>query len=87
MPDGSKDELLRDEETRDKLLKEREQLIQNFLKLTAEWIESDDNEKQSISIRNKRALASEKITQNYIQIDPYIRSRSAYDISGALVLQ
>lgn len=87
MPDGSKDELLRDEETRDKLLKEREQLIQNFLKLTAEWIESDGNEKQSISIRNKRALASEKITQNYIQIDPYIRSRSAYDISGALVLQ
>ncbi|KAL3233437.1 Phosphatidylinositol transfer protein CSR1 [Nakaseomyces bracarensis] len=85
MPDGSKDELLKDTATRDKLLVEREELIQEFLKRTAEWIETDpaDKEKHDL-VRNKRAQLSEKIDNNYIALDPYIRSRSAYDIRGEL---
>lgn len=85
MPDGSKDELLKDTATRDKLQAEREEYIQQFLELTAKWIETDPADKEKHDkIRHERALVAEKIDNNYIALDPYIRSRSAYDIRGEL---
>lgn len=82
-PDGSKDVKLKDTETRDKLLAERDQLVQKFVRATVSWIESETTEDSAKFLQEKVSLGAE-LTENYSVLDPYIRSRCVYDINGTL---
>ncbi|CCF59351.1 hypothetical protein KAFR_0G03190 [Kazachstania africana CBS 2517] len=82
-PDESYDEKMQDHETLDILLVKRKELIENFLEITRKWIESDGDD-ESAQLLKERIEAGRKLTRNYIDLDPYIRSRSLYDIQEIL---
>ncbi|CEP60432.1 Csr1p LALA0_S01e10748g [Lachancea lanzarotensis] len=82
-PEESADAKLKDTETRDKLLKERKTIIDSFIDATKNWIESSDDETSAKWLKAKISI-SQELTENYRQLDPYIRSRSTYDVNGTL---
>ncbi|SCU94376.1 LAME_0F07228g1_1 [Lachancea meyersii CBS 8951] len=82
-PDESVDAKLKDAETRDAILKKRKVIIQSFIDATKRWIESSDTETSSKLLKTKISL-SQELTENYRKLDPYIRSRSTYDVNGSL---
>ena len=82
-PDGSHDEALNDTAGKDAVLVLREQLIATYKELTVKWIETNDPEK-SKEIWNQRVSIGQEITNNYCELDKFIRSSSYYDITGTL---
>lgn len=82
-PDGSHDEKLKDKEGKDALITKRNQLIQEFTTTTVKWIQATSESETSTLWKEKLKLG-EQIMDNYVQLDPYVRSRSAYDINGRL---
>lgn len=84
-PDGSRDELLKDTTGKDAILALREKLISQYKKLTVKWIETIEP-KESKELWNQRIAIGQEIVNNYNELDPYIRSRSYYDITGTLEL-
>lgn len=82
-PDGSLDVKLKDTETRGKISAERDALVQKFVDATVKWIETDSEEESSKYWLEKVALG-QQLTENYSALDPYVRSRSVYDINGSL---
>lgn len=84
-PDGSDDTKLKDTTKRDVIKKERDELIKKYLGLTVTWIE-ETNEKTSKDLWNQRCRVGIQLTENYRQLDPYIRHRSTYDLRGQLKL-
>ncbi|AJV67445.1 Csr1p [Saccharomyces cerevisiae YJM1463] len=84
-PDGSLDVHLKDTETRAMIEKEREELVEQFLTVTAQWIEHQPlNDPAYIQLQEKRVQLSTALCENYSKLDPYIRSRSVYDYNGSL---
>ncbi|CCF56042.1 hypothetical protein KAFR_0A06070 [Kazachstania africana CBS 2517] len=82
-PDGSFDSKLNDLTTRDNVITKRKQIIEEYKLLTVQWIESE-NDESSKRFWQERITLGEKLYQNYSELDPYIRSRSTYDINGSL---
>ncbi|QLL33243.1 hypothetical protein HG536_0E01540 [Torulaspora globosa] len=82
-PDESQDAKMQDEAGRAQILSERNDLIQKFVAATVSWIEADDDEESSKCLNEKVTLGSQ-LTANYSELDPYIRSRSMYDVNGML---
>ncbi|CCE61904.1 hypothetical protein TPHA_0B02320 [Tetrapisispora phaffii CBS 4417] len=83
--DGSHDELLEDTATRDALLEQRKELIETILKTTADWIHSSDAN-ESRALLNEKIKLNSQLSELYRKLDPYIRSRSSYDIDGTLTI-
>lgn len=81
--DGSHDDYLSDIETRTQLQSQRKVLIEKFIELTIKWIETN-NQEQSQKLLNEKIEIGLQLSQNYSNLDPYIRSRSNFDISGTL---
>ncbi|KAH3679370.1 hypothetical protein WICMUC_001051 [Wickerhamomyces mucosus] len=79
------DLLLKDESTKLKIQNERQLIIEEFIVATISWIESE-NEEQSDKFKIQKVKLGEKLALNYIELDPYIRSRNYYDRIGALKL-
>lgn len=90
-PDGSHDSLLHlkedDPEYKKKqsILDKRQQLIKKFQDITIQWIQTED-ELKSQNLWNIKCEIGEELCQNYIELDPYVRSRSSYDINQTLKL-
>ncbi|CCK69028.1 Csr1p KNAG_0B05980 [Huiozyma naganishii CBS 8797] len=85
-PDGSQDKLLNvKDDNFKKLSTKREQLIEEFKKVTAKWIETTE-QAQSSKLWQMKCELGEELCQNYAELDPYIRSRSSYDVQGLLKL-
>ena len=93
-PDGSRDILLHvkeddgedgDYRKKMEILEKREQLIKKFQDLTIQWIQAK-NESESQKLWKLKYEIGEELCQNYTRLDPYIRSRSYYDIIGTLRL-
>ncbi|CCD27107.1 Csr1p NDAI_0J02150 [Naumovozyma dairenensis CBS 421] len=84
-PDGSHDDKLKDKEGLQLVQNQRIELIDKFVKLTVDWIQSETDE-QSKELFAERCNVSDDICNNYIELDPFIRSRSSYDINGLLKL-
>ncbi|QLG71581.1 hypothetical protein HG535_0B06260 [Zygotorulaspora mrakii] len=82
-PDGCQDVKLNDQESMTKIKSERSQLIKEFIDATVKWIESS-SEADSEAYLNEKTKIGDKLVQNYSELDPYVRSRSVYDISGML---
>lgn len=84
-PDGSHDEKMKDTAARDALLEIRSGLITKFKELTVQWIETADPDK-SKELWDQRIAIGQEITNNYCELDEYVRSRSYYDLNGSLQL-
>lgn len=82
-PDESLDAKMKDEAGKSEILAERNDLIQKFVAATVKWIEADDEEVSDKCLNEKIALGSQ-LTANYSKLDPYVRSRSLYDVNGML---
>lgn len=82
-PDGSHDIKLKDTDTKAKIIAEREELVKKFVQATVKWIESETEEESSKFLQEKASLGNQ-LTENYSALDPYVRSRSIYDIDGTL---
>ncbi|SCU88805.1 LADA_0E12156g1_1 [Lachancea dasiensis] len=82
-PTESSDTKLKDIETRDAILKDRKDIIQSFIEATKNWIESSD-ETTSKKWLDAKISISKELTENYRKLDPYVRSRSTYDLNGTL---
>ncbi|KAI0150639.1 hypothetical protein GGR57DRAFT_472179 [Xylariaceae sp. FL1272] len=74
---------MKDTETRDRLLKEREAIYEEYESKTIEWLNEADASKRN-SINAERSSIAKKLKEQYWQLDPYIRSRSLYDRVGML---
>jgi hypothetical protein len=74
---------MKDTETRDKLLKEREMLYEEYENKTVEWIHEDNVTKRT-AIKSERSAIAKKLKEQYWRLDPYIRSRSLYDRIGVI---
>lgn len=72
-----------DTETRDKLIKEREGLYEEFESKTIEWIQEEDSTKRT-AIKSERSAIAQKLRDQYWRLDPYIRSRTLYDRIGVI---
>lgn len=73
--------LMKDTETRDKLLAERQTLAKDIQDITIEWIRaSSKKETEAASAaKEKRDALVEELRKQYWVLDPYIRTRSLYD--------
>ncbi|KAM0348278.1 hypothetical protein ACHAPU_004246 [Fusarium lateritium] len=74
---------MKDTQTRDRLLAEREEVVKKFEQATREWIRHPDGE-QGKELRAERENISKQLKQGYWNLDPYIRARTLYDRQGAI---
>ncbi|KAK6069600.1 CRAL/TRIO domain-containing protein [Seiridium cupressi] len=74
---------LRDTETRDRLLEERDSLYDEYEQKTLEWLRMQDAEKRA-AIKTGRTEIATKLREGYWTLDPYVRARSLYDRVGIL---
>ncbi|RWA03196.1 hypothetical protein EKO27_g11909 [Xylaria grammica] len=82
-PIPGENDKMKDTETRDKLVKEREALYEEFENKTIEWIHEDDATKRT-AIKSERGAIAQKLKEQYWRLDPYIRSRTLYDRIGVI---
>ncbi|KAI1332216.1 CRAL/TRIO domain-containing protein [Xylariaceae sp. FL0255] len=79
----NENEKMKDTETRDKLLKEREAIYDEYETKTIEWI-NESNSTRRTSLNSERAAIAKNLREQYWRLDPYIRSRSLYDRIGMI---
>lgn len=84
-PDGSLDVSLGAKEDLEEILEERTALIEQFIQATVLWIEAKDDESNSKWLEAKIKLGKD-LSDNYLKMDPYVRSRSFYEYEGTLQL-
>ncbi len=82
-PVVNENEIMKDTDTRDKFLVERETIVAQYEQATLDWIHHDaPSEATEIkAIRNKIAAT---LREGYWDLDPYIRARSFYDRTGMI---
>lgn len=83
-PAQGENDLMKDTETRDRLLKTRAELYKEFEAATRAWIRSPDSE-PGTAAKEQRAKIAEQLKADYWRLDPYVRSRSLYDRRGDLL--
>ncbi|KAF7999928.1 hypothetical protein HF325_005777 [Metschnikowia pulcherrima] len=66
-----------------KLLAERKHLVGAFIDATIAWINAKTKEESTKLLKAKIQLGGE-LANNYVLLDPYIRSRGPYDRDGTL---
>lgn len=74
---------MKDIETKEKLLQERELLYEEYESKTIEWIGEVDATKRA-NIHSERDAIAKKLREQYWRLDPYFRSRSLYDRIGVI---
>jgi seryl-tRNA synthetase len=76
------------EEKKTKVMSEREEIIEQFTKTTAEWLalKADSDSAKEILSKEREEMAKE-LENNYWRLDPYIRSTTYYHRVGALTRQ
>ncbi|KAG2733549.1 hypothetical protein G9P44_003074 [Scheffersomyces stipitis] len=68
-----------------KLLKERDSLVLRFFETTKKWIESTNPSVSDRYLQDKISLNIE-LSNNYIELDPYVRNLGIYDRLGNLTI-
>ncbi|KAF3059674.1 CRAL-TRIO domain-containing protein C3H8.02 [Daldinia childiae] len=74
---------MKDLETKEKLLREREALYEDYESKTIEWINETDATKRA-AIYSERNTIAKNLREQYWHLDPYIRSRSFFDRIGVI---
>lgn len=73
---------MKDIETRDRLLSERQRIVSEFEKTTLNWINQKTGDLSEI--KRKRFQLANNLRDDYWKLDPYIRARTLYDRWGVL---
>jgi hypothetical protein len=82
-PAANENEVMKDTETRDKLLAGRENIAKDYEKATIEWIDHSAPSEATEIKANRHKLAAD-LKEDYWKLDPYIRARSLYDRIGMI---
>lgn len=82
-PVAGENDKMKDVETRDRLVKAREELVKEFETETLKWIKTPEGE-EGKKIKARRDELAAKLKVDYWNLDPYVRARSLYDRTGAL---
>lgn len=82
-PVAGENDKMKDAETRDRLVKAREELVKEFEAETLKWIKTPEGEEGKKTKARRDELAA-KLKVDYWNLDPYVRARSLYDRTGAL---
>ncbi|TGO18662.1 hypothetical protein BTUL_0008g00430 [Botrytis tulipae] len=80
-PVPGENDLMKDTVTRDKLLKERENIVDAYEKATLEWINSEG---KTPEIKTRRTELAKELRDDYWKLDPYVRAKSFYDRTGVI---
>lgn len=78
----NENKLMEDTETRDTLLKERNEVGKKFINATVDWVKATAKDQNQIFQEKKNELAGQLKTL-YWKVDPYIRARSIFDRDGS----
>ncbi|KAF4622678.1 hypothetical protein G7Y89_g14351 [Cudoniella acicularis] len=81
-PVPGENDAMKDTDTRDKLLREREVSVQDYEKATLEWIHATTTDLSSI--KETRNSVANALRDGYWVLDPYVRARSYYDRVGMI---
>lgn len=71
---------LKDTATRDEIIAKRFNLATEYQNATLSWLSSE----KSTDLTYKRNELASRLSENYWQLDPYVRARSMYDRQGDL---
>ncbi|KAM0074597.1 phosphatidylinositol transfer protein csr1 [Fusarium odoratissimum] len=82
-PIAGENDKMKDTQTRDRLLTDREELVKKFEHTTREWIRHPDGE-QGKQLKAEREKIAKLLREDYWNLDPYIRARTLYDRQGAI---
>jgi len=82
-PVPGENDRMKDTKSRDKLLREREALYEEYENKTTEWIHEEDATRRT-AVNSERSAIAKKLKEQYWRLDPYIRSRSLYDRIGVI---
>lgn len=82
-PAANENEVMKDRETRDKLLAGRENIVKDYEKETLEWIDHSTPSEATEIKANRHKLAAD-LKEDYWKLDPYVRARSLYDRIGMI---
>lgn len=74
---------MKDTDTRDKLLAERENIVKEYEKATLNWIDYSAPIEATEIKANRHKIAA-ALKEDYWKLDPYIRARSLYDRTGMI---
>lgn len=80
-PSAGENDKMKDTETRDRLLAQREELVKKFEHATREWIRNPEGE-QGNSTKAEREKLAKALRDDYWNLDPYLRARTLYDRQG-----
>lgn len=80
-PDEKENAIMEDTTTRDALIRERQQIGEEFLAATCEWNEAAKSKDKSKiqSAASQRAYLAERLRVNHWKLDPYTRARLCLD--------
>jgi hypothetical protein len=79
-PVPGENDIMKDTETRDKLLAERQAIIDQYEKATLEWLKSGGVLSEELKARRNKL--AEEFRATYWKLDPYLRAKSFYDRVG-----
>jgi hypothetical protein len=82
-PVAGENDKMKDTQTRDRLLAEREEVVKKFEQTTRDWIRHPEGE-QGKELKVEREKISKQLKEGYWVLDPYIRARTLYDRQGAI---
>lgn len=80
-PVPGENDKMKDTETRDKLLAQRQNIVKEFEDATLEWIYDSGKDE---TVKRKRNEIAIKLRDDYWKLDPYVRARSYYDRIGMI---
>lgn len=80
-PTEDENKLMQDTTTRDALVREREQIGEEFFAVTREWVQASKSKDTTKiqAMESQRAYQAERLRVNYWKLDPYVRARSCLD--------
>ncbi|KAL6816048.1 hypothetical protein GGI42DRAFT_312942 [Trichoderma sp. SZMC 28013] len=80
-PVAGENDLMKDVETKAKLLAGREKLVKEYEDATLQWIHKEGGSKEVMAKRDELAT---QLKEDYWRLDPYLRARCLYDRQGIL---
>lgn len=80
-PVVDEDKRMLDNDTRQKLLRERAEVVKDYESATQEWIR---NSRFDHGLQKTRNDLAERLRTGYWQLDPYVRARTLYDRTGMI---
>lgn len=81
-PELGENDIMKDTETRDKLLNERHKLFDDYETVTEKWVHATETESSELTA--KRADLVKALKDNYWALDPYVRAKTYYDRIGVI---